>query len=286
MKKLIERLLIFFLGIPLIFALVFLLPFYRHLPLNIAVILFSAVGALEFSAMLEKKRLCIVKTEAFILGSLAPLSITLAVSFNVGEWIVPLMLLTGAGWVLISGVFSQPANMEKAVNRIAGCFSIIIYPGIFMYWIIKMNMWENSGAVFLFLMLTFSNDSAAWLFGTLFGKNNRGIIPASPNKSIAGFFGGFIGSVLVSVCAALVFPFIFSTGANPVSNPLLKAVILGFCTGISATLGDLCESTIKRSCDFADSGKFILGRGGALDSIDSLAIAAPVYFLLFNIFFR
>jgi len=287
MKKLIERLLIFFLGIPLVFALVVLLPFYRHLPLNIAVILFSAAGALEFSVMLERKQLHIAKAEAFILGALAPLSVTLTVSFNAGEWIVPLILLSGAGWVLISNVFSKPANMEKAVNRITGCFSVMIYPGIFTYWIIKMNIWENSGAVFLFLIIAFINDSAAWLFGTLFGKNNRGIIPASPNKSIAGFLGGFLGSILVSAGAAFIFPFIFSIGANsaPVPNLLFKAVVLGLCTGIFAALGDLCESTIKRSCGFTDSGKIILGRGGILDSIDSLAVAAPVYFLLFNVFF-
>jgi phosphatidate cytidylyltransferase len=177
--------------------------------------------------------------------------------------------------------------MEKAVNRIAGCFSVMIYPGLFMYWLVRMNIWENSGAVILFLLITFGNDSTAWLTGTLFGKNNRKIIPASPNKSIAGFLGGFLGTVIISLGAAYLFPEIFSAGANAavVSGLLVKAAILGLCTGIFATLGDLCESAIKRSCGFVDSGKVILGRGGVLDSIDSIAIAAPVYFLLFSLFF-
>ena len=287
MRKLIERLLVFFIGIPMVFALIFLFPHYRHLLLNISVIVFTAIGAVELSVMFEKKQIHVLKTEAFLLGLLAPLCATLTVSFNIGEWIVPMILLTGAGWVLISRVFSHSADMEKAAGRIAGCFSVMIYPGVFMYWLVKMNMWENSGAIFLFLIITFGNDSLAWLFGSLFGKNNRGLIPASPNKSVVGFLGGFIGAVAVSAGAALLFPGIFSTGLNsvPVSDLLLKAIVLGLCTGIFASLGDLCESAIKRSCDFADSGKIILGRGGVLDSIDSIAIAAPVYFLLFNIFF-
>jgi phosphatidate cytidylyltransferase len=150
-----------------------------------------------------------------------------------------------------------------------------------------MNIWENSSAVILFLLITFGNDSIAWLAGTLFGKSNRGLIPASPNKSIAGFIGGFLGAVIVSLGAAYLFPEIFSAGVNPapISGLLVKSAILGLCTGIFATLGDLCESAIKRSCGFVDSGKVILGRGGVLDSIDSIAIASPVYFLIFSLFF-
>ena len=287
MRKLIERLLIFFIGIPVVFALVFLFPHYRHLVFNIIIVIFSAIGALEFSAMLEKKQLYVLKIEAVILGLLPPLSMTLAVSFSLPAWIIPVVLMAGASWVLISRVFLNPADLEKAAGRIAGCFSVMIYPGVFMCWIIRMNVWENPGAVFLFLLITFGNDSIAWLFGSLFGKNNRGLIKASPNKSIAGFIGGFLGAVLISAAAAYFFPSIFyaSASSNSFSGLILKVVILGFCTGLFAALGDLCESAIKRSCGFDDSGKIILGRGGVLDSIDSVAVAAPVYFLLFHAFF-
>jgi phosphatidate cytidylyltransferase len=162
-----------------------------------------------------------------------------------------------------------------------------------MYGLVKMSglslpyawdqfQWNNSGAIFLFLVIVFANDSLAWLAGNLFGKNNRGLIPASPNKSIAGFIGGLIGSVIVCVCAAKFFPSVFPSytiGGEPLMISL--AVILGICTGIVATLGDLAESAIKRSCDVKDSGNIMLGRGGILDSIDSIAVAAPVYFILF-----
>ena len=277
---------IFFLGVPAVFVLVYFLTFLRSLPLNVLVIIFSGIGAVEFSAMLEKKQMRLSKAESFILGSLAPLAVTLTVSFNFPEWVIPLILMAGSGWALMSRIFSRKADMETVIYQLSGGFSVMVYPGFFMYWIIKMSAWENPGAVLLFLFIIFGSDSVAWLAGSLLGANNRGLIPASPNKSIAGFIGGIFGSVIVASGAALLFPSVFS--GNEYASTLtfvLLAVLLGFCTGIAGTLGDLAESAIKRSCDFKDSGNLMLGRGGILDSIDSIAAAAPVFYMLYNVLF-
>ncbi|MDR2966011.1 MAG: phosphatidate cytidylyltransferase [Treponema sp.] len=285
MRKIIERLLIFCIGIPAVYALVFLLPFYMHLALNITVIVFSAIGALEFSFMLEKKNIKISKIEAVILGMLAPLAVLITVSFNKPGLVIGIIILLGIFWALLSAIFSKKENINAIINRFSGCISIIVYPGFFMSWIVLMSKWNSSAAIFLFLLIVFFNDSAAWLFGTLFGKNNRGIIPVSPNKSIAGFIGGLTGSVLVAFGAFYLFPNVFPFSSSAVFSLPAAGIILGFLTGLFATLGDLAESAIKRSCDFKDSGNLMLGRGGILDSIDSIAVAAPVYYLLFSLFF-
>ena len=286
-KKIIERLLIFLIGVPAITALVLLLPFKNNLILNLVIIFFSGIGAIEFSSMLEKKQMRISKVESFILGALAPLSLTLHISFGLPEFIVPISVMTGAGWVLLSRIFSRSAEIENITNKIIGGFSLLVYPGFFMYWLIKMSGWENPLAVILFLFITFGNDSAAWLFGSLFGKNNRGIIAVSSNKSIAGFIGGLFGSVLIAVAAVYFLPVIYTSDTALTASTLLPlAVIIACCTGIAASLGDLAESAIKRSCDFKDSGNFMLGRGGVLDSIDSIVVAAPVFYVLFTIFFQ
>jgi phosphatidate cytidylyltransferase len=183
---------------------------------------------------------------------------------------------------MLSLAFTGRAKMENAINRLAGCFSVIIYPGLFMSWLVKMSIWEFSGvsgAILFFLLIVFGNDSAAWLAGSLFGANNKDIFPASPNKSAAGFIGGIIGAIIISVGAALLTPFIF-----PGNDNIAKIIILGVITAVFGNLGDLAESAIKRSVNIKDSGNLMLGRGGILDSIDSVSLAAPVYFLLFNIF--
>ena len=286
MKKLAERLLIFFIGVPVFFALIFLLPHYRHLSFNVLVIIFSAIGAMEFSAMLEKKQMNISKTEALILGSAAPLAAVLTVCFYLPEWLIPLFIMAGVSWVILSRFITSSEKMENVANNIAGCFSVIVYPGFFLYWLIKMSVWENSsGVIFLFLLIVFFNDGAAWFFGNLFGKNNRGVIPASPNKSIAGFAGGLFASVVIATGAAWFFPNIFNS-ASFSSSLLAPVIILGLFTGIFGTLGDLAESAIKRSCDTKNSGTIMLERGGILDSVDSVCTASPVFFMIYNIFFH
>jgi phosphatidate cytidylyltransferase len=285
MKKVIQRLLVFFIGVPAVFILVYLLPFYNHLPLNIVIILFCGLGAVEFSAMLKKKQLSVSKAWAFILGILAPLSAALTVNFILPQWIVPLIILSGPVCALIYIAFWNAEKMEAVICHLAGVFSLLVYPGFFMSWLVKMTSMNNSGLLILvFLFIVFGSDSAAWLTGTLFGKNNRGKIAASPNKSIAGFIGGGAGSVIVSCGAALLVPGIFVSRFEFI--PVIPAaILLGIFTGIASALGDLAESAIKRSCDVKDSGRLMLGRGGILDSIDSIAFASPVFFLFFNLLF-
>jgi phosphatidate cytidylyltransferase len=289
-KKIIERLLVFLIGIPLIVLLVLFLPWRHHLALNIVVVAFTGLGALEFSAMLKTKGPGLSRMEAFVLGILAPLSETLAVSCGADRIIVPVMCIAGAAWILLSRMFSAAAALDLFLNRLAAGFAVLIYPGAFMYWLIKMSGRENAGPVMLvFLLTAIGNDSSAWAAGMLFGKGNRGIVPASPNKSIAGFIGGAAGSVIVSAGAALIVPGFFVprfASVPGVPPALLPAVVLGLLAGLAAMAGDLCESAVKRSAGFKDSGNIMLGRGGALDSIDSIAVAAPVFYLVFNLFFE
>jgi phosphatidate cytidylyltransferase len=146
-----------------------------------------------------------------------------------------------------------------------------------------MAHWENAHYVILFfLLIVMANDSAAWAFGMLFGKGNRGLIPASPNKSIAGFIGGLVASVLVGMGASL---FLKEAFQPQILSPALSGFIMGFFTGIAATAGDLGESALKRSAGVKDSGGLIPGRGGILDSIDSIALAAPVFYTIYWFFF-
>jgi phosphatidate cytidylyltransferase len=48
---------------------------------------------------------------------------------------------------------------------------------------------------------------------------------------------------------------------------------------VCAALGDLVESALKRAARVKDSGDLIPGRGGLLDSIDSMLFCGPVFFL-------
>ncbi|MDR2184868.1 MAG: phosphatidate cytidylyltransferase [Treponema sp.] len=291
MKKLIQRLLMFFIGVPLV-VLVVLLPQKNHLAVNVIVVILSALGALEFANMLKKKPpssedapgCFLYPVEVILLGILGPAAMTLSVSFKAVAYIFPAAFILGASWCLISNIFSPANRLDGAIGRVTAGFAVMFYPGIFILWIIRMTLFPQAEKVILLFLLTvFANDSIAWAAGMIFGKNNRGLIPASPNKSAAGFIGGLAAATLAGLAAVYFVPAAF----NPVRFPRpVSGIIIGLAAGLAATLGDLAESAMKRSSDIKDSGTIIPGRGGVLDTIDSIAMAAPVYYILYWILFR
>jgi phosphatidate cytidylyltransferase len=90
-------------------------------------------------------------------------------------------------------------------------------------------------------------------------------------------------SVGTGLLAVKFFPEAFS---STVMASYPAGALLGTGAGAAAILGDLGESALKRSAGVKDSGTLILGRGGALDSIDSLALAAPVYYIIYQVLFQ
>lgn len=284
MNKILQRLLVFVIGLPSVLSIVFFFPQMHHLAANIAVIAASAIGAVEFAEIAAKRGYSLPNWEAAVLGAVLPMAATLRVSFGLQGDLELYAIVAAALWILSSRVLSRQSELASAMDRVVSAFATMMYPGALMFWIVRIST-ESSATVLLllFLIMVFGNDSMAWATGMLFGKGNRGIISASPNKSIAGFIGGLATSVLLGVAAAFLFPGVFIS--KLVEAPLAGALLGLFC-GLGTIIGDLAESTMKRSADVKDSGIIIPGRGGLLDSIDSIAFSAPIFFAVFNLLFQ
>ncbi len=285
MSKTVQRLLMFCIALPLVVFIV-LAPYKNHLLMNIVVIGLCSMGAVEMAALFKKKGAWLTFPEAAVLGALFPTAMTLFASFRLNENIIFGIMILGASWALVSRVFSKEELLQNALEHIGAAFAVLLYPGFFLSWVIRMTFWENAAFIILmFLLMVISNDSAAWACGMLFGKNNKGMIPASPNKSIAGYTGGLIASMLVGLFAAHFFPEILESRIGHVPK-LVSGILVGLVTGVAGSLGDLTESVMKRSAKAKDSGFIIPGRGGVLDSIDSIAVAAPVFYVVYWFFFN
>ena len=125
-----------------------------------------------------------------------------------------------------------------------------------------------------FLSLIWISDSAAYVFGVSFGKRPL-LKSVSPKKSIEGFIGGVIFSILLSV--------IFSFYIN-INFSLTQWLIIAVVTSVLGTLGDLVQSKFKREAGVKDSGKWLPGHGGLYDRMDSIIFASPFIYLLIKIF--
>ncbi len=129
-----------------------------------------------------------------------------------------------------------------------------------------------------FIVLVWSNDIFAYVFGMAFGRNNVIKLAASPNKSWAGYIGGYL-STFVFVA---IFYFLFNSFIN---FDIWFYFSLPVITGFLVPIGDLVESVVKRSANVKDSGTLIAGRGGILDSVDTVLYLLPIYFLLIQFYF-
>ena len=136
----------------------------------------------------------------------------------------------------------------------------------------------GTALIVLPVALTWASDIGAYFVGRLLGK--RKLIPAvSPGKTVAGAVGGLVWTVLA--CWALE-RWMLRPVAQLALSPL-AIVAFGTIVSVTAQVGDLAESLLKREGGVKDSSRIIPGHGGILDRLDSLFFVLPVAHLLLGV---
>ena len=272
MNKVIQRLLIFFLGLPLVVAIV-ALDAINHLALHFVIIVVSLLAANEMYNLFSKSSKLLSKKLLILLSGLLPVIAFISTYFHFSLEIITYAFIFELLLIMAISVFSSSDFKESNTSTSSSVF-VVLYSGYLCTFISRMTVFNNSAKfIALFFVMVSMNDSVAWLFGNLFGKNNRGVVKASPNKSIAGFIGGVLGSVFASIIAKLICSDVFV-------GSFAKIIFFAVIIAVSGSIGDLAESVFKRSAGCKDSGNIMPGRGGMLDSIDSILMAAPVFYAL------
>lgn len=276
MKPIFSRLLLAVIALPFLFAVVFWLPHAGFLAFHVFCVAGTFIGALEVRDLLAHRGVRVYGWSAGALGATIP-----AVSYLqnmgisgpglLGLWITALVSLL----LLRALLMNNERDLEALLIRLCASLLILLYPGLFVYFLARLTSFtEASWVLALFFAAVFANDSAAYGAGRLFGSRLNLII--SPNKSTIGFVAGFAASI----GGALL---IFALSGGRVPGGPRVALIVGAALGISTILGDLVESALKRSAHVKDSGTLMMGRGGFLDSIDSMLLSAPLSYLLFTL---
>lgn len=277
MSKLFQRLLVFFLGLPLVIGLISFKGV-NHLPLHIVIFAVSLLASAELYNLLKQKITVISRNLFIILSVIPPFVATICAILNLDTVIIGFSFVLSVMIAMAHEVLFVK-SFEDSIQKLCSTLFGIFYTGYLITYVSKMTMFEHSREFLaIFILMVCMCDSVAWFFGNLFGKNNKGFIKASPNKSIAGFLGGFAGSVLSGIIGWFFLPEVFGTS-------IIKVIVLGLIMAFVSIIGDLIESVIKRSADIKDSGTLMPGRGGILDSIDSIIFAAPVYYCGINFLF-
>ncbi len=124
-----------------------------------------------------------------------------------------------------------------------------------------------------FIVTVVCSDIGGYAAGVLFGRH-----PLAPSISPKKSWEGFAGSALACALSGVVFLGWVLHGS------WLLGIVYGLAVVVTATLGDLGESMVKRDIGIKDMGNLLPGHGGMMDRLDSLLATAPVAYLLLTAF--
>lgn len=273
-KNLRDRLITVGIGIPAVLSMIFFVPHYNYILFSILAMAMGLLGSLEMSKLLFGKH-----TILSYLAALIPVIQYFQGVFKFNAQIPDLCFVLLILWSFSLEIkFGEKDDFKESLETSAKNCILVLYPGYFVSFILRFLALDGvtSYAVILYLALAFGNDVFAYVWGRLFGKNNKGIFKVSPKKSVAGYVGSFFTAIALSIGYCALFK-----NHLPEIN-LAYQIFLGAAISITANIGDLIESVFKRSAGVKDSGNIFPGRGGALDSMDSLISSAPVFFIIFS----
>lgn len=209
-------------------------------------------------------------------------------------WVgTPVVLLGGPLLLLLLSLRREP--LSQALPDAASSYILIPYIGWTLVLLPLLRIPANGSLYLLYLMLlVWCGDIAAYYVGRAIGKHK--LAPrVSPSKS----WEGAIASVLTAIVVGLLVMHYIDSIADgfrslhllnttrvitqypaPAANtnlaPLWFVTFFAVAVNVSAQLGDLVESAMKRGSGVKDSGTLLPGHGGVLDRIDALLFALPV----------
>jgi phosphatidate cytidylyltransferase len=275
-RSFIVRVLLIAVAFPVLAVLILALPYLHHLAFNAAVVGASILGALEMASLFRARGIPTSSVLSPVLAAVFPVGAYLQISGWLPDAGMGMVVAVAVGTLLVRAVFFRGGRgLETVLAVAASSVFTFIYPGFFLSWIVRFSQLRDpSLSILYFLCLVFGNDMLAYFAGSLWGASTRLNLVVSPAKSILGFAGGMAGSLIIVGIFLLAVPSFPRFGVP-------ARIGLGLATGVTVIAGDLLESGLKRSAGVKDSGGVIPGRGGILDSVDSMIFTAPLFYYAF-----
>jgi phosphatidate cytidylyltransferase len=165
-------------------------------------------------------------------------------------------------------------GLQDAIRDIAGGIFVAAYvPLLASFASLMLREPDGAERIYVLMIVTICSDVGGYAVGVLVGRHP--MAPSvSPKKSWEGAAGSAVACVIGGIATVVLI----------LGGPWWAGVVVGLAVVVSATVGDLTESTIKRDLGIKDMGSVLPGHGGFMDRLDSLLFSAPVVWALLALF--
>jgi len=275
-------------SIPLIIliCLAFFLPFpYGHGLFVIMALAMLWLACHEMFELLDPPKKPIIKAIAILYGTITIATISIPHFINKAPIIgIPDSLVLALAVLAVFTISLKVEPTKANVNgSLAAIGAIVAIPWTLAF-IPRLVFLTTTGdtrpLVFYMILVTKIADAGAYAAGTWTAKRpgrNHKLSPLiSPKKSWEGFIGGTISSAVTALACYLIFPATVSLSGTKIFT-WMEALAFGILASVIGLIGDLAESSIKRSAKAKDSGA-LPGIGGILDTLDSLLFVSPLFY--------
>lgn len=239
--------------------------FFQPWVLVILASLAAAVGTWEVTNGLNHKRgMGIPVTPAVITAFLLP-----CISYvGGGEWLI--FAVVASILILIAcRLFGSRDGMIMSV--MGSIFTMSWVPLMLALALLLFREEGGSGRIFMILIMAIGNDTWGYVAGVLWGKHPMAP-KISPKKTWEGFAGSMVGSMIVGVIAVVM-----------LGDPWWLGVVLAAVLVVTATVGDLSESMVKREIGIKDMSNILPGHGGVMDRLDSIVFCLAIGSVLYTV---
>jgi len=170
---------------------------------------------------------------------------------------------------VIASRIAVPSSGRLKRDLAVGVFVVVYVPLLASFAMVMARRPDGADQLVVFILAVVLSDTGGYAAGVLFGRH-----PMAPTVSPKKSWEGFAGSMAFGVIGiAIAFPLLLS-------GHWWQGAILGALVVVTATVGDLGESLIKRDLGVKDMGKLLPEHGGVMDRLDSLLPSAPVVAVL------
>lgn len=195
-------------------------------------------------------------------------------------WLCWVMLFLAVAFVIVWRLMAQMIEKDGRTygdvlaDALVGGFVQIYVPFLAGIALILLKQEGGQWWVLGFIAVAVAADTGAYAAGLAFGKH-----PMAPKISPKKTWEGFAGAVVASLAAGVLLALFL------LELPWWTGLIFGASILLTATLGDLGESMLKRDIGIKDMSSWLPGHGGLLDRLDSIlpsTIPALALYLLFS----